>query len=178
MYIKRLLKAVIYFGLGVFLIIHDNGPRAYDTDHTVWSKHLEVWADSIPGTWGFLASILVLAFHLLPLILLVKGYYYFKTLEFEEGPFDKDVWSGKWEWDSSSSSKGGDTDNIKKVLEYRNSKMYAMDNKMAAEEFKSTAWVDGLFAGNSENTTRVRNYVNSELGARTNEQGYQWLKKQ
>jgi hypothetical protein len=177
MYIKRLLKAVIYFGLGVFIIIHDNGPRAYDSDHTVWSKQLEVWADSIPGIWGFLASILVLVFHLLPLILLVKGYYYFKTLEFEEGPFDKDLWVGGGTYESKD-SKGKSTDNIEKILEYRNSKMYAMDNKMAAEEFKSTAWVDGLFAGNSENTTRVRNYVNSELAARTNEQGYQWLKKQ
>ncbi len=175
MYIKRLLKAIIYSGVAIFIIIHDHGTSSHDIGANVWGEQLEFWADSIPGNWGVLASILVLIYLILPLILLVKGYYYFTSAHIEEGPLDKLDWSGASFSDLNKPSDG-DTANIEKVMEYRNSKMYAMDNKMAAEEFKSTAWVDGLFADKSANTTRVRNYVNSELAARTNEQGYQWLK--
>jgi hypothetical protein len=55
--------------------------------------------------------------------------------------------------------------------------MSTMTNAEGAEEYKKTAWVDGLTSDNGKHTQSLKRYIDSSLAAKTNEDGYNWLKK-
>ena len=173
-YPKRLLKAFCYTGASLFFIFHENGTNWLGSD-VRWGELINRWGSKQSGFVGGLAEFVVMAFSVLALIYLIKGYYYFNTLHIEKNPVFENSIRDKFR--KPCSGYDGDESNLEKFKTYRDSKMSTMMNSEAAQEYKKTAWVDSLTSDNGKSTQSVKRYINANLAAKTNTEGYNWLKK-
>lgn len=82
---------------------------------------------------------------------------------------DPDFWS--------SDSKGGDLNNIERVLSYRDNKMAFMSNKEAAEYIRGTGHVDMLLnRPDLKQSRKTLSYLNNKMAFMDNETALNFLK--
>jgi len=172
-YLKRLAKGLLYAGLSLYVIFHEFGTNSLGSYHR-WGEAISKWAKTQSGFVSTIADLLYFILILGALIYLVKGVFFLMSLNVEEVPAVEV--SLKELFRKPCTSSGDDTENIDRIKRYRDSKLAAMTNSDAAKEYKKTAWVDGLTSDSGPHTQATRRYINAQLAAKTNEQGYQWLK--
>ena len=174
----RLLKGLVYLGVSGWLICHEFGTNELGSTHK-WIPQLEKYA-SAQG-WLFENAILLFVFALMviPAIYVLKGAYFILTCNHEEA--DKvygkplaNFWSGL-RFGRSSSDDGGE-DNIDRLKKYRASKMSVMNNEQSVNEYRQTAWLDGMTNNGGRNAQNTKRYINSKLSTMSNEQAYNWIK--
>lgn len=173
-YLKRLVKGIGYTTVSIVYIFHEFGTNELGASVT-WRDSLEVWAGNKSEFVQGLLTFLVFVLAVLALIYLIKGVYYLTSLTTEKNPvFETSL---REKFNKPYSGYDGDGDNIEKMKVYRDSKLTCMSNKVGAEEMKQSVSIDSLLSCKGKSTQSVRRYVSSELSAKSNEEGYQWLKK-
>lgn len=76
----------------------------------------------------------------------------------------------------SGCGSGGNRANLERVKNYRDSKMTFMTNEAAANEYKQTAWLDGMDSYSGKNAERAKDYLNSKLQFKDNESALNYIK--
>lgn len=66
--------------------------------------------------------------------------------------------------------------NLQRVKEYRDSKMTFITNEAAANEYRQTAWLDGMDSYSGRNVERAKDYLNSKLQFKDNESALNYIK--
>lgn len=173
------LRGIIYLALSSFVIWHEFGEKTGNE----WLPKVEKWASSNPYLDIFATIFLVI----IGIIVIV---YFFKGLnltfisggltkeEYKRTPFGNVIWGGgsiaSYNAElSSDSNKNGNIENIKK---YRDAKFSTMTNEEKANDYKQTAWIDGLDSNNTKNASKAKEYINSKLSTMDNETAYKWIK--
>lgn len=173
-YLNRFFKGIFFTGVSLFFIFHEYGTNYLGSNHR-WRDMILSWGDAHSGIFSTLASIFVFLMSFLSLIYLCKGVYFLFTCHMEKfAPLDTSLAE---KFKKPCSGYEDSDSNIENFKKYRNAKMATMTNSEAAAEYKKTAWVDGLTSDNGKNTKSVKRYIDSQLAAKSNEQGYNWLKK-
>jgi hypothetical protein len=173
-YVKRLVKGILYTGIGAYTACHEYGTNWLGSNNR-WRDSIAKWAENQSDFVSWMASFSVFLMTFIALALLAKGIYYLYTMHLEEVPAIDTTFAEKMRTPCTRHNSGGD--NIEKFKQYRDAKLSAMSNYAAAEEYKKTAWVDSLGSDNGRHTQSARRYINSQLASKTNEQGYNWLKR-
>jgi hypothetical protein len=170
----RLLKAVAYSGASVFIIFHEFGTNSLGAD-VRWRDTLSRWGESQSAFIEGLVSFLIFVVMVAALVYLVKGFYYFCSLNVEKNPVFEN--SLKTKFSKPCSGLDGNSSNIERMKQYRDAKLSIMENSLAAEEYKKTAWVDGLTMDGGKHTQTTKRFIDASLAAKTFEEGYLWLRK-
>lgn len=173
-YLNRLVKGVLYTGIGAYTICHEFGTNWLGSNNR-WKDSISKWAENQPDFISWLSSFFVFLMALIALVLFAKGIYYLCTMHLEEVPAIDTTFAEKMR--TPCTGYGNEGNNIEKFKQYRDAKLSAMSNSAAAEEYKKTAWVDSLTSDNGKHTQSVKRYINSQLAAKTNEQAYEWMKR-
>jgi hypothetical protein len=174
-YIKRLLKGLLYTGLSFFYAFHEYGTNSLGSK-VKWNDLATSWAQNQGDVVVAIVPFLFFILNVAAFVYLIKGGYFLMTMHVEkistfEVPlsvmFSKPV----------SGYENSEFSNIDKIKKYRDSKMTTLMNSDAVGEYKKTAWLDGLTSDSGKNTQSLKRFVNASLAAKSNEQGYEWLKK-
>jgi hypothetical protein len=174
-YLKRLLKGVLYSGLSLYYMFHEFGTNWLGSN-AKWNDLATSWAQSNGDVALAIVPFLFFVLNIASLIYFIKGLYFLRTMHVEKlSTFEMPL--SELFRTPSCDTEDSEYSNIDKIKKYRDSKMTTMTNEQAAEEYKKTAWLDGLTSDSGKNTQSVKRYVNSSLAAKSNEQGYQWLKE-
>jgi hypothetical protein len=144
-YGKRLLKGLIYTGLSLFVIFHEFGTNFLGAKEK-WMPMISHWAENqstfVYGLTKFLMFVAIVA----ALVYLVKGIYFLCTMHIQKnGVFEVPL---SVMFSKPVSGFEGQGNGIDRMKQYRNAKMSTMTNAEGAEEYKKTAWVDGLTSDN------------------------------
>jgi hypothetical protein len=107
--------------------------------------------------WHNLFQILMI----IPIWMFFSNFFVWNLIKMGRGGYNNDSLSGQ---------------NIENLKRYRNAKMSTMSNSAAAEEYRKTAWIDGLSGVAGYQTKITRNYINAKLGNMSNENGVKWAK--
>jgi len=174
------LRGIIYLAITSFFIWHEFG----DKSGKEWMPQVKEWASQNSTLDAFISVVLFVFWGVMIL-------YWFKGLnltfisgrltkeEYEETPFGNVIWGGEsfasYNAQLSNSGKGTNIDRLK---EYREAKMSTMTKEQRADEYRKTAWIDGLDSNNSKDTNSAKDYINSKLSTMDNETAYKWLKNQ
>jgi len=173
-FVKRLLKGLIYTGLSLFFIFHEYGTNSLGSNHK-WGDSVSVWAETQSGFVQGASSLFMFVLGFAALIYLVKGVYFITSAHTGKNPVFEN--SLREKFSKSCSGFDGDNKNIERIKAYRESKLSTMMNSEAAEEYKSTAWIDSLAANGGKKAQATIRFIDSQLAARSNEDGYNFLKR-
>jgi hypothetical protein len=174
-YAKRFIKGVLYTGISAYYICHEHGTNELGSNNK-WEEAVSKWAE---GQSAFVSGATSWAMFILSLFILAlfaKGLYYLFTMHVESVP-SIDETSLIEKLTIGGGPSNNDEDNIDRIKKYRDSKLSAMPNSKAAAEYKKTAWIDAIPKHGGSRTQSVRRYINSQLSAKSNEQAYEWLKR-
>jgi hypothetical protein len=171
-YLKRLVKGLAYLGTSTFVIFHEFGTNSLGSENK-WMPQIESWAATQTNFVETLTMVLLIIAMIAVLIYALKGVFYLTTLHIEKHPIFEV--SFKQMMAPVGPSKNS-VSNLEKMQAYRDAKMSTMTNEDAAREYMKTAWVDSLISDNGRSTQSTKRYIDSCLSAKTNEDGYNWLK--
>ena len=172
------LRGVIYLVLSSYIIWHEFGAR----DGSEWIPMLTKWAEHSEILSTFV-SLLTFVVMLAAIVYWAKGINFvfisgnLTREEYKKTPFGAPMTfsTNIYEcWAEDSRSRGNS--NIDRVKEYRDSKFSTMSNETRAEEYRKTAWIDGLESNKTKNASRAREYINAKMTNMDNESAYKWLK--
>ena len=172
-YINRFFKGIIYTGISLFFIFHEFGTGTLGANIR-WRESTIEWAEKQSGFMSSLVEFLFFAIIFISLIYLIKGIYFLCTIHIERNTVFEIPISVMF---SKPSTGFEDKDNIDRIKKYRDAKLSTMMNSEASEEYMKTAWIDSLEKNKGTSTQTVIRYINSKLAAKSNEEGYSWLKR-
>jgi len=163
MYINRLISGLLRVILSMVWIV--KGPVI---EKSYYFKCM-IDLDWTSNQWFWIQGLFVITY-IIALYQLVKGCYHLATVQTGYISMFEDKARGR----GSSVSSG--YQNIRRVLEYRNGLMQNMSNAQAAEEYRKTAWLEGMMTTGGSNMKRTAEYINGNLASMSNQAGYDWLK--
>ncbi len=169
------LKGIIYLALSLAIMWHEYGTPLTGNE---WTPKIEAWASTDP-VLEQVVNVFIGFSYIVVLVYFLKGLNFtfisghVTKEEYNQTPFGLMRWNlGAIFRVGSYGSKSNTSENsVENMKRYRDSKFSNMSNDEMANDFRKTAWLDGLNSG-----SKARDYVNSKLSAMDNESGYKWLK--
>lgn len=172
------VRGIVYLGLSSLVIWHEFG----DKTGREWIPQLEKYSETL-GTIGYcLVQLLIFAIMVIAILYFFKGLNFtfisgdLSVAQYRKTPFGNIIW-GRGSISSYLSGSSG-ASKIDRLKQYRDSKFETMTMEQKANEYRKTAWIDGLDSNTTPNANRARDYINSKLTCMDNETAYKWLKNE
>jgi len=173
------LKGIIYLLLSSYLIWHEFG----DKTGNEWIPQFNQWV-STNSTLSSMVDILLLLAEFVVILYWFKGLNFtfisggLTMEEYRKTPFGNITFKGRFLSHLANSSGSRENNNIEKAKVFRDSKFSTLTKEQMANEYRKTAWLDGLESNHYKNASDARSYINSKLSTMDNETSYRWLKSQ
>lgn len=166
MVIKRLLKGLVMFGISLAFMFVYPGYANFDDFQANLVKYLTKF---LPEPISHLIGALVF---LGVIILFVKGFYYIINCNLVNPIFEGKRVQGSYDYSL------GEFRNLDAVMSFRESRLNALPQQEASEEYLKTAALDGLYSnkGVSKGVYKTYEYLDSKLAGMSPADGYEYLK--